>query len=124
MNTYRFVKKTYCARILIEGARFPPFGFVIAEISSNSNEDVSFCQKDSLCPDSDRGRSVSPLGFDTAEISSNSNEDVSFCQKDLLCPDSDRGHSVSPLRVRYSGDKLEFERRLIVVSKILIVPVF
>ena len=38
------VKKTYCARILIEGARFPPFGFVIAEISSSSNEYVSFCQ--------------------------------------------------------------------------------
>ena len=60
-NTYRFVKKTYCGRILIEGARFPPFGFAIAEISSNSNEDVSFCQKDLLCPDSDRGCSVSPL---------------------------------------------------------------
>ena len=55
------VKKTYCARILIEGARFPPFGFAIAEISSNSNEDVSFCQKDLLWPDADRGRSVSPL---------------------------------------------------------------
>ena len=38
-----FIKTTYCARILIEGARFPPFGFAIAEISSNSNEDVSFC---------------------------------------------------------------------------------
>ena len=49
------------AQILIEGSRFSPFGFVIAEISSNSNEDVSFGQKDLLCPDSDRGRSVSPL---------------------------------------------------------------
>ena len=56
-----FFKTTYCARILIEGARFPPFGFAIAEISSNSNEDVSFCRKDLLWPDSDRGRSVSPL---------------------------------------------------------------
>ena len=83
-----FIKKTYCARILIEGARFPPFGFAIAEISSNSNEDVS------------------------------------FGQKDLLCPDSDRGRSVSPLRVRDSGDKLEFERTRIVLSKILIVPGF
>ena len=44
-------------------ARFPPFGFAIAEISSNSNEDVSFCGKDLLWPDSDRGRSVSPLRF-------------------------------------------------------------
>ena len=54
------VKKPYCARILIEGARFPPFGFDIAEISSNSNEDISFLQKDLLCPDSDRERLVSP----------------------------------------------------------------
>ena len=51
------------AWILIEGARFPPFGFVIAEISSKSNEDVSFCQKDLLCPDSDRGHSVSSIRF-------------------------------------------------------------
>ena len=55
--------------ILIEGARFPPFGFAITEISSSSNEYVSFCQKDFLCPDSDRGRSVPPFGFDIAEIS-------------------------------------------------------
>ena len=73
-RTCRLFKETYCARILIEGARFPPFG------------------------------------FDTAEISSNSNEDTSFGQKDLLCPDSDRGRSVPPLRVRHSGDKLEFKR--------------
>ena len=33
-----FFKTTYGARILIEGARFPPFGFAIMEISSNSNE--------------------------------------------------------------------------------------
>ena len=56
-----FFKTTYCARILIEGARFPPFGFAIAETSSSSDEYVSFCQKDLLCPRSDRGRSVSPL---------------------------------------------------------------
>ena len=60
-NVHRFFKTTYCARILIEGARFPPFGFAIAAISSNSNEDVSLCRKDLLWPDSDRGRSVSPL---------------------------------------------------------------
>ena len=45
-----FFKTTYCARILIEGARFPPFGLVIAEIISNSNGDVSLFQKD-LRPD-------------------------------------------------------------------------
>ena len=66
----------------IEGARFPPFGFAIAEISSSSNEYVSFCQNDLLCPDSDRRHSVSPFGFAIAEISSSSNEYVSFCQKD------------------------------------------
>ena len=37
-KTYRMAKKIYCARILIEGARFPPFGFDTAEIRSNSNE--------------------------------------------------------------------------------------
>ena len=42
-KVHRFFKTTYCARILIEGTRFPPFGFAIAEISSNSTEDVSFC---------------------------------------------------------------------------------
>ena len=47
--------------ILIEGARFPPLGFAITEISSSSNEYVSFCQTDLFCPDSDRGRSVSPF---------------------------------------------------------------
>ena len=54
---------TYKARLLIEGARFLPFGFAIAEISPNSNEDVSFCRKDLLCPDSDRGRWVPLLRF-------------------------------------------------------------
>ena len=56
-----FFRKAHCVRILIESNRFSPFGFVIAEISSNSNEEVSFCRKELLCPDSDRGRSVSPL---------------------------------------------------------------
>ena len=37
----------------MESARFPPFGFDIAEISSDSNEDIAFVQKDLLCPDSD-----------------------------------------------------------------------
>ena len=46
-------KKTYVARIMTEGDRFPPFGFDIAEISSNSNESISFLQEDLLCPDSD-----------------------------------------------------------------------
>ena len=57
MKTYPFGKKTHRARILIESARFPPFGFAIAEMSSNSNEDISFLQKDLSCPDSDRERS-------------------------------------------------------------------
>ena len=56
-----FLQKRYCVRILIEGARFPPFGFDTEEISSNMNENMSFLQKDVLCPDSDRERSVSPL---------------------------------------------------------------
>ena len=38
MKICRFCKKTYCSRILIENARFPPFGSDIAEISSNSKE--------------------------------------------------------------------------------------
>ena len=33
-----FFKTTYCARILIEGARFPPFGFDIAEISLEASK--------------------------------------------------------------------------------------
>ena len=45
MKTCRFFKKTYCAWILIESARFPPFGFDITEISFNSNENMSFFQK-------------------------------------------------------------------------------
>ena len=49
MKTCRFFKKTYRARILIESAWFPPFGFDIKEISSNSNENMSFLQKDVLC---------------------------------------------------------------------------
>ena len=34
--------KMYRPRILIEGARFPPFGFDITEISSNSYENNGF----------------------------------------------------------------------------------
>ena len=52
--------QTYCARILIESARFPPFGFDTVEISSNSNEDIPFLRKKLLCQDFDRERSVSP----------------------------------------------------------------
>ena len=54
-------KRLDCGRILIEGARLPPFGFDIAEISSSSNDYVSFCQEDLSWHDSDRGHSVSPL---------------------------------------------------------------
>ena len=66
-----------------------PFGFDTVEISSNSNEDMSFIQKDILCPDSDRERSVSPLRVRySGDYSSNSNEDMSVMQKDLSRPDS------------------------------------
>ena len=44
-------------RILIENARFPPFGFATTEISSNSMENMENASN----PDSDRERSVSPL---------------------------------------------------------------
>ena len=44
-------------RILIESARFPPFGFATPEISSNSIENM----ENVSTPDSDRERSVSPL---------------------------------------------------------------
>ena len=54
-------EKTYCARILIERVRFPPFGFDTVEMSSNLNENMSFLQEDVFCPDSDKGRSVSPF---------------------------------------------------------------
>ena len=50
----------YYARILIEDARLPPSGFDPEEIASNMTENISFLQKDLLCPDSDRGSSVSP----------------------------------------------------------------
>ena len=53
----RFCKKNYRARILIESARFPPFGFATPEISSNSIENM----ENASTPDSDRERSVSPL---------------------------------------------------------------
>ena len=32
-------------QILVEGARFPPFGFDATEISSNSIENISFLKK-------------------------------------------------------------------------------
>ena len=69
MKTSRFFKKTYCARILIESTRFPPFGFDIKEISSSSTADISFLQKDLSCPDSDRWHSAPPFMFAIAEIS-------------------------------------------------------
>ena len=47
----------YCARILIDDARFPPFGFSTPEISSSSIENM----ENASIPDSDRERSISPL---------------------------------------------------------------
>ena len=41
-----FLQKAHRARILIESARFPPFGFDITEISSSSTGDIPFLQKD------------------------------------------------------------------------------
>ena len=41
-------------------------------------ENMSFLQKEVLCPDSDRGRSASPFGLDTEEISFNMTESMSF----------------------------------------------
>ena len=41
-KTLRFCKMTYCARILIASARFPPFVFDIPEISCASNENIAF----------------------------------------------------------------------------------
>ena len=38
-----------------------PFGFDIAAIRSNSNENIAVLQNDLLCPDSDSECSVSPL---------------------------------------------------------------
>ena len=38
MKTYRFCKKTYRARILIENARFAPFGLDIVEISFEASK--------------------------------------------------------------------------------------
>ena len=61
MEACEFFKETYCARILIESARFPPFGFDTVEISFNLAETMSFLQEVLSCPDSDRERSVSPL---------------------------------------------------------------
>ena len=106
MKTSQFFKKTYRARILIESARFPPFGFDTTEISSNLNEVISFLKKTYRAQILIGSALFPPFGFDTVETSSNSNEDISFLQKDLSCPDSDRERSVSPLRVRCSGDEL------------------
>ena len=47
------------ARILIESARFHPFGFDRKETGSHSNEDIGNLQKHLSCPDSDREHSVS-----------------------------------------------------------------
>ena len=97
-----FFKTTYCARILIDGTRFPPFGFDIAEVSSNSKETLSFfdCARSLI-----EGARFPRFWFDIAEVGYTSKEEISLLQKDLLCPHSDREHSVSPRRVRYSGDK-------------------
>ena len=95
---YPFFNNPYCARILIEDARFPPFGFDIAEIGSNSKEDISFFRKTYCARILIEGARFPPFGFDIAEMSSNSKEDIVFLQ-DLLCPDSDRGRSVSPFWV-------------------------
>ena len=104
---YRFFKKIFCARILIQNARFTPFGFDTMEISFNSIEGISFFKKTYCARIQIESTRFPTVGFDITEISSNSNEDVAFLQKDLLlCPDSDREHSVSHRRVRYSGDKL------------------
>ena len=74
---------------MIESAWFPPFGFDTAEISSNSNEDMSFLQKIYCARILIESARFPPFGFDTVEISSNMNEDMSLLQKDLLHPDSD-----------------------------------
>ena len=51
MMTYLFCSKGCMCRILIHGARFPPFGLDIAEISSSPNEDISIFQiRWALCP--------------------------------------------------------------------------
>ena len=74
------------ARILIEGTRFPPFGFDIAEISSNSKEDISLSKKTCCAWILITGARFPLFGFDIAEISSNSKEDVSFFSKRLVVP--------------------------------------
>ena len=90
MKTYRFFKKTYRARILIESARFPPFGFDIAEISSNSNEAISFVKRPYRARILIESAWFPPFGFGIAEISSDSHESISFFPEDLSCPDSAR----------------------------------
>ena len=45
MKTLRIYRKTDRARILIESTRFPPFGFDIKEMGSDSHEDIVNLQK-------------------------------------------------------------------------------
>ena len=76
-ETCGFLRRIDCARILIEGARFPPFGFEIAEISWDWNEDVSFFFENPYCARIlIEGARFPPFGFDKAVVSSNSNEHV------------------------------------------------
>ena len=75
----------YCAWILIESARFPPFGFGTVEISSNLSEVMPSLKpyRARILVESAR---VPPFGFDTVEISSNLNEIMPFLQKRLIVP--------------------------------------
>ena len=81
MKTSQFFKKTYRARILIESARFPPFGFAIAEISSNSKEVYRFYKKAYRARILIESARFPPFGFAIAEISSNSKEVYRFYKK-------------------------------------------
>ena len=76
--------QTYCAQILIENARFPPSGFDTTEISSNSNENMSFYERTYCARIPIENARFPPFGFDTAEISSNSNENMSFYEKTYI----------------------------------------
>ena len=83
-----FYEKTYCAGTPIENARFPPFGFDTAEISSNLNQNMSFLQKEKrYCARilMERAR-FPPVGFDTVDISSSLNENMSLFAKRLVVP--------------------------------------
>ena len=61
------VEKNYRARILIEGGRFPPFGFDIAEICANSEENISKTHCARILIEGVLG--FPPAGSDIAEIS-------------------------------------------------------